>query len=156
MMASIVRLPLTIPLALALLLVLSGCGKEPDRVVSGATADGRWELTMKARKNSLRPGEALPVRLTLESLAGQPTTTFRDTIELVANAGTISPNRLIFTFVGSQDTSYVGGGATTLFSDWVTYTLSTSSRDANDSRQGEISALFRDVETVLKIRIIED
>lgn len=141
---------------LLLALLLAGCGDEPKRLVSGETADGRWELTMEARKNFLRPGEALPVRVTLESLAGQPTATFRDTIELVSNAGSINPSRLVFTFIGSQDTSYTGGGATTSFTDWVTYSLSTSSRDANDSRQGEISALFRDVETVLKIRIVED
>lgn len=142
---------------LTLWAVLSGCGEDPDRIVSRETEDGRWELTLEARKNSLRTGESLAVRVTLESLAGQPQSTFQDTIDLLSNAGSVSPNRLVFTFVGSQDTTYTGeGGNTTQFSDWITYTLSTSSGQANVNRQGEISALFRDLEAVLKIRIVED
>ena len=142
---------------MALSAILVGCGEEPDRIVSRETGDGRWELTLEARKNSLRTGESLAVRVTLESLAGQPQATFHDTIDLLSNAGSVSTNRLVFTFVGSQDTTYIGeGGNTTQFSDWITYTLSTSSGQANENRQGEISALFRDLEAVLKIRIVED
>ncbi len=141
---------------LAMSLVLGGCGDEPDRIVSAKTADGRWELTLEARKNSLRPEETLAVRVTLESLVGQPTETFRDTIDLLSNAGSVSPTRLVFTFVGSQDTTYTGQGNTTMFGDWVTYTMARKGTQANENRQGEISALFRDLEAVLKIRIIED
>ena len=108
---------------LAMALVLGGCGDEPDRIVSAKTADGRWELTLEARKNSLRPEETLAVRVTLESLEGQPMETFRDTIDLLSNAGSVSPTRLVFTFVGSQDTTYTGQGNTTTFGDWVTYTM---------------------------------
>ena len=139
----------------AALLVLVACGQEPDRIVSAETEDGRWELTLEARKNVLRSGENLAVRVTLKSLAGQPASTFRDTIDFVSNAGTVSPNRLVFTFVGTQDTTYAGTGNTTAYSDWVTYSLSTSSSQANENRQGEISALFRDLEAVLKIRIVQ-
>ena len=154
---------------LALSLTLGGCGEEPERIVSSETTDGRWELTLEARKNSLRPEETLAVRVTLESLVGQPTETFRDTIDFLSNAGSVSPTRLVFTFIGSQDTTYqrwlgdrwrnpppYTGGNTTLFGDWVTYTMAGKGTQANESRQGEISALFRDLEAVLKIRIIED
>ena len=143
-------------LVLAALLALVACSKEPKRIVTSETVDGRWELTLEARKNRLRPGESLPVRVTLVSLAGQPVSTFRDTIDFVSNAGTVTPSRLVFTFIGSQDTSYTGAGSTTTFGDWVTYSLSTSSSQANEDRQGELSALFRDLEAVLKIRIVED
>ena len=138
---------------LAVSLAVVGCGEEPERIVSAATADGRWELTLEARKNSLRREETLAVRVTLESLVGQPTETFRDTIDFLSNAGTVNPSRLVFTFVGSQDTTYTGEGNTTMYGDWVTYTLS---RSASAERQGELSALFRDLEAVLKIRIVED
>lgn len=141
---------------LAMSLALAGCGDEPERIVSAKTADGRWELTLEARKNSLRPEETLAVRVTLESLVGQPTETFRDTIDLLSNAGSVSPTRLVFTFIGSQDTTYTGQGNTTMFGDWVTYTMARKGTQANENRQGEISALFRDLEAVLKIRIIED
>ncbi len=156
--------------ALALSLTLGGCGEEPERIVSAETTDGRWELTLEARKNLLRPGEKLAVRVTLESLVGQPTETFWDTIDFLSNAGSVSPARLVFSFIGSQDTTYrrwlgdrwrnpppyTGEGNTTLFGDWVTYTMAGKGTQANESRQGEISALFRDLEAVLKIRVIED
>ncbi|MDA0335115.1 MAG: hypothetical protein O2782_08130 [bacterium] len=138
----------------AALLLLVACGKEPDRIVSAETEDGRWELTLEARRNVLRSGENLAVRVTLRSLAGQPAATFRDTIDFLCNAGTVSPNRLVFTFIGTQDTTYAGTGSTTTYSDWITYSLSTSSSQANENRQGEISALYRDLEAVLKIRIV--
>jgi hypothetical protein len=138
------------------LLALVACGEEPERIVSAETADGRWELTLEARKNTLRAGESLAVRVTLVSLAGQPASTFRDTIDFVSNAGTVTPSRLVFTFIGLQDTSYTGAGSTTTFGDWVTYSMSTSSSQANEGRQGELSAFFRDLEAVLKIRIVED
>jgi hypothetical protein len=136
------------------LLVLGGCGEQPDRIVSTETQDGRWELRLEARKNFLRPGESLAIRVVLESLAGQPAATFRDTIDFIGNSGSVSPSRLTFTFIGAQDTLYSGGGVTTKFSDWITYAM--SSRDATAERQGEVSAVFRDLEVVLKIRIIED
>ena len=148
--------PISMIIALGALLLFAACGDEPERIVSGETEDGRWELTLEARKNALRSGKALPVRVTLVSLAGQPAATFRDTIDFVANAGSVSPNRLVFTFVGAEDMTYTGVGNTTQFSDWVTYTLSTSSSQANEERQGEMSALFRDLEAVLKIRIVQD
>lgn len=149
------RLRISISL-LVLLSLVAGCGEKQDRLVSAETDDGAWELTLEARKNSLRRGEALPVRVTLVRLAGQPAQTMRDTIEFIANGGNVSPQRLVFTFVGSQDTTYTGDGFTTQFADWITYSLNSSTSQLPSGRQGEISALFRDVEAVLKIRVIDD
>ena len=115
---------------LAMSLALAGCGDEPERIVSAKTADGRWELTLEARKNSLRPEETLAVRVTLESLVGQPTETFRDTIALLSNAGSVSPTRLVFTFLGSQDTTYTGQGNPTLLRVWCTSTMARKRKPA--------------------------
>ena len=141
------------------MLVLSavfGCGEEPERIVSGTTDDGRFELTLEARKNSLKPGETLLVQVTVESLQGRLATSHADTINFFANAGTVQSNRLIFTFVGLDDTLYTGEGPTTSYTDWVTYTMSTSSTLASSDRQGEVIAQFRDLQAVLKIRIVRD
>jgi hypothetical protein len=143
-------------LAALMALSLWGCGEDPERLVSETTDDEGFEMTLEARKNFLRPGEKLLVQVTVESLQGQLTSTWKDTVNLFANAGTVEPSRLTFTFIGSADTLYTGGGVETRFSDWVTYTMSTSSSTANPDRQGEVIAQFRDLEAVLKIRIIDD
>ena len=69
------------------------------------------------------------MRVTLESLEGQPTETFRDTIDFLSNAGSVTPTRLVFTFIGSQDSTYTGEGYTTQYGDWVTYTLARQIAD---------------------------
>lgn len=142
--------------ALLAALLLAACGEEPERIASAQTLDGRFELALEARKNWLKPGETLAVRVTVTSLRGQLAQSLRDTVTLVANAGTVLPNRLVFTFVGRQDSLYAGGGVTTTFTDWVTYTMSTQTTQANPTRQGEVIALFQDLEAVLKIRIADN
>lgn len=141
---------------LAAALFVAGCGEEPDRVVGVETGDGVWSLTLEARKNELRRGESLPIRVSLQRLPGQPAETFRDTIEFVAANGSTTPQRLVFTFVGSQDSTYAGDGFTTGFVDWVTFTMNSSTSQLPTGRQAEVSALFRDVEAVLKIRVLDD
>lgn len=129
--------------------VAAGCS-EPDERVAAATADGAFELTLSAEKNWLRPGESLPVRLRLESVDGPLARTVRDTIEFLANNGSVSPARLIITFVGRSDT--VTGGVDEVYEDWLTFTVSSF---ASSSRQGEIHALFRDLHATLKVRIVD-
>lgn len=131
-----------------------GCGEEPKAAVTRATEDGRFSLTLEARKNSLKRGESLNVKVTVQSLQGPLEQTLRDTVLFVANAGTVTPSRLVFTLVGATDSLYQE--ATTTYSDWVTYTVSTQTTQASRTRQGEVQALFQDLEAVLKIRIVED
>ena len=135
---------------------LWGCGDEPDKLVNARSADGAFELTVEGRKNSLKRGESLALKVTVESLAGQLAETVRDTITFVANAGSVSPSRLVFTFVGRDDSLYSRGGIETTYTDWVTYTMSTSTTTAASDRQGEVMALYRDLEAVYKIRIVDD
>ena len=143
-------------LTLAAALWLAGCGEEPERIVSAQTGDGRFELTLEAHKNWLKPGETLAVRVTVTSLQGQLAQSLRDTVTFVANAGSVAPNRLVFTFVGRGDSLYGSDGVTTNYTDWVTFAMSALSSQANPARQGEVIALFQDLEAILKIRVAQD
>lgn len=129
--------------------VAAGCS-EPDKRVAAATADGAFELTLSAEKNWLRPGESLPVRLRLESVGGPPVQTTRDTVEILANNGSVHPTRLVVIFVGRSDT--LTAGVDEVYEDWLTFTLSSF---ASSARQGEVHALFRDLHATLKIRIVD-
>jgi len=127
-----------------------GCS-EPDSTVTRSTEDEQFEITLKAKKNHLTTGETLPILVTVESTTGQLVTTTRDAIDFVANLGSVSPSRLVFTFVGHDDS--VSTGVTTVYSEWVTFTL--GARPA-EGRQADLHALFRDLDTTLKIRIVEE
>lgn len=126
-----------------------GCS-EPDSTVTRSTEDEQFEITLKAKKNHLKLGEALPILVTVESTTGQLITTTSDTIDFVANLGSVWPSRLVFTFVGRDDS--VSTGVTTVYSEWVTFTLEQSA----EGRQADLHALFRDLDTTLKIRIVEE
>ena len=126
-----------------------GCS-EPDSTVTRSTEDEQFEITLKAKKNHLKLGEALPILVTVESTTGQLITTTRDTIDFVANLGSVWPSRLVFTFVGRDDS--VSTGVTTVYSEWVTFTLEQPA----EGRQADLHALFRDLDTTLKIRIVEE
>ncbi len=137
-------------LAVAPLVALAlGCS-EPDSTVTRSTEDEQFEITLKAKKNHLKSDEALPILVTVESTTGQLVTTTRDTIDFVANLGSVSPSRLVFTFVGRDDS--VTRGATTVYSEWVTFTLDQGYLLVG--RQADLHALFRDLDTTLKIRVV--
>ncbi len=136
-------------LALGLFLLL-GCA-EPNSSVTRSTSDAQFEIRLEARKQHLKSSEALPVWVEIERLAGQPTTSLRDTIDFVTNQGSVSPTRLVFTLIGLDDS--VSVGSTTTYGDWVTFTLGSR---PDESRQAELHALFRDLDAILKIRIVED
>lgn len=126
-----------------------GCS-EPDSTVTRSTEDEQFEITLKAKKNHLKLGEALPILVTVESTTGQLITTTSDTIDFVANLGSVWPSRLVFTFVGRDDS--VSTGVTTVYSEWVTFTLEQPA----EGRQADLHALFRNLDTTLKIRIVEE
>ena len=126
-----------------------GCS-EPDSTVTRSTEDEQFEITLKAKKNHLKSEEALPILVTVESTTGQLVTTTRDTIDFVANLGSVSPSRLVFTFVGRDDS--VSTGVTTVYSEWVTFTLDQGYLLVG--RQADLHALFRDLDTTLKIRVV--
>ncbi|MBT3346061.1 MAG: hypothetical protein HN712_24240 [Gemmatimonadetes bacterium] len=142
--------PLTMAALVLGMLLLSGCS-EPDTSVTRSTSDEQFELRLEARKNHLKSEESLPVWVEVERLAGRPASSFRGTVDFVTNQGSVSPNRLDFTLIGQDDS--VSVGPTTIYGEWVTFTLS---RSPADGRQAELHALFNDLDAILKIRIVEE
>ncbi len=61
---------LKIALLAACALLWTGCAEEPDRIVGATTADGRFEITLEAARDWVRPGDSLPVKVRVESLEG--------------------------------------------------------------------------------------
>jgi len=126
-----------------------GCS-EPDKRVVAASADGAFEVALSAKKNWLRPGDALPIRVEVVSLAGRLAATRRETMTFVVNNGSVTPSYLPITFVGRDDS--VTAGAEDTYRGWITF---TSSYSAAATDQGEVHALFGDIQATLKIRITE-
>lgn len=133
--------------AAALALLGVGCGKEPDRIVQSRTSDGAFALTLEAQANWVRPGESVPVLVRVESLTGPVSADLVETVELVADNGTVFPTVVMVTLTGPDAT---GAGAQSRYSQWVVFTASSM---ADSSSQGQVHALFRDVQATLLIRI---
>lgn len=134
-------------------LLLAGCA-EPDKAVTRATGDGRFAVSLEAEKNWLHPGESLPVRVRVESLAGPLEQGLVDTLKFVINNGflvsngALAPTQLVVTFAGTADSAAVG--AFRAYENWVVFQASPRATPQN---QGEIEALFQDAQATLKIRI---
>ena len=136
---------------------LSSCS-EPDKRITHSTGDGAFALTLEAERNWVRPDASLPVLVRLERLPGAADEEVNENIEFAVNNGAISPSRLSVFLAGANEE---GLGAERSFAAWVTFTADQA--QAEDSRgnvtgisaddQGEIHALFRDVQATFKIRI---
>lgn len=132
---------------------------EPDERVMGSTEDGAFVLILQAEENRVQAGESLPVQVRLERLSGRGTEEVDEDIKFVVNKGSLSPSSLSVDLAGADT---LGQGAEHVFIGWVTFTagapLSEDSRGnvtgVSAQDQGEIHALFRDVQTTLKIRIV--
>ena len=127
--------------------LLTGCA-EPGKQVTRPTADQRFSLSLRAEKNWLHPGELLPVRVRVESLAGPLEHSLVDTLKFVANSGVLIPQQLVVAFAGTADSAAAGVGS--VYENWVFFQASPRATPQN---QGEIEALFRDAQATLKIRI---
>jgi hypothetical protein len=133
------------------LIAAAGCS-DPDRSVSASSEDGAFEVTLTAKKNWLRRGESLPVRVVVESLDGQLAETTRETLSFVVNNGTVSPSYLTITFVGRDDSATAG--VEERYGGWITFVASPL--PSSEDRQGEVHALFKDIQATLKVRILAD
>ncbi len=90
---------------------------DPDSSITRSTDDGAFALTLKAKKNWVRPGDVLPIQVRLVSLRGELEETLSGRIEFVANVGRLDVDYLDFTLTGTSDalaTEYE-----TVFSDWI-------------------------------------
>ena len=119
---------------------------DPDSSITRSTDDGAFALTLKAKKNWVRPGDVLPIQVRLVSLRGELEETLSGRIEFVANAGRLDVDYLDFTLTGTSD------ALETVFSDWIEFASFSS---ADEKEQGEVHALFRDLQVTLKIRFAE-
>ncbi|MEW6749985.1 MAG: hypothetical protein AB1505_03295 [Candidatus Latescibacterota bacterium] len=133
--------------AVASVLLGPGCGEEPDRIVQSQTADGAFALTLEAQSRWARPGERVPILVTLESLRGPVPADLEEGIELVADSGTVFPTLVVATLAGPDST---GAGAQSRYAEWVVFTASAT---ADSRARGEVHALFRDIEATVRIRI---
>ena len=122
---------------------------DPDSSITRSTDDGDFALTLKAKKNWLRPGDVLPVQVRLKSLRGELEETLSGRIELSANVGRLDVDYLDFTFTGTSDT--LATEHETVFADWIEF-ASFSSTD--EIEQGELHAIYEDLQVTLKIRFV--
>ncbi|MBM3278526.1 MAG: hypothetical protein FJY95_10665 [Candidatus Handelsmanbacteria bacterium] len=128
-------------------LLLAGCA-EPDQQVTRFTADNRFALSLQTEKNWLHPGEMLPVRVRVESLAGPLEHGLVDTLKFLVNNGALAPVQLVVAFAGTADSAAFG--VSSIYENWVIFQASPRATPQN---QGEIIALFQHAQTTLKIRI---
>jgi hypothetical protein len=135
-------------ISIVVMALLLGCAEEPERIVGTTTEDGRFELTLEAVRDWVRPGDSLPVQVRLESLRGPLAEALETEIEFVVNNGNVSPSSLTIQFAGADDEVPVG--VERVFETWVTFVADSR---AGADVQGEIHALFMNVRTTLKIRI---
>jgi hypothetical protein len=135
-------------ISIVVMALLLGCAEEPERIVGTTTEDGRFELTLEAVRDWVRPGDSLPVQVRLESLRGPLAEALETEIEFVVNNGNVSPYSLTIQFAGADDEVPVG--VERVFETWVTFVADSR---AGADVQGEIHALFMNVRTTLKIRI---
>lgn len=123
---------------------------ESDENITRSTADGQFSLTMEAKQNWVRYGDSLPVFVRLTSLNGELSDTQEFDIEFLPTNGSVSPSNLSFTFTGTSDST------ATVFeteqSAWIEFESESASRAS--STQAEIHALFQNLQTTFKIRLV--
>ena len=133
---------------LATVVLIWSCS-EPDKQVSRSTADGSFSLVLEGERNWVHPGQSLPIRVTVESLAGPLQEGVFEEVEFVVNNGSVNPTKLTVVMAGIADS--LASGPETEYSDWITFKASSS---LSSERQGEIHAIFVDALATLKIRIV--
>jgi hypothetical protein len=138
-----------------------GCAEEPSRIVGSTTEDGRFEITLEAARDWVRPGDSLPIKVRIEQLVDTLDEDLSVEIEFIVNNGSVSPSSLEVEFLApyvadadddeqAERDEVIREGGARIFEQWLTFEAD-SRTDA--SVQGEIHALFLDIRSTLKIRI---
>ncbi len=129
-----------------------GACSEPEENITGSTGDNLFALRMVADKNWVHKGDSLPIRVTLESLTGAFLEERTERIEFLVNNGSVSPSSgLTFTFEARDDSLGIAGDASQ--SEWITF---KADRTFSSSIQGEVIALFEDLQVTYKIRFVDE
>ena len=128
-----------------------GACSEPEENITGSTGDSLFALRMEAEKNWVRDDDDLPIRVTLQSLTGAFLEERTERIEFLVNNGSVSPSSLTVTFEARDDSLAIAGD--TSQSEWITF---SADRAFSSSIQGEVIALFEDLQVTYKIRFVDE
>lgn len=128
-----------------------GACSEPEENITGSTGDSLFALRIEADKNWVREGDDLPIRVTLQSLTGAFLEQRTERISFLVNNGSVSPSSLTVTFEARDDS--VGIAGDTSQSEWITFSADGA---FSTSIQGEVIALFEDLQVTYKIRFVDE
>lgn len=127
-----------------------GC-TEPAKEIIGNTADGQFELTLRADPNWVRPSGTLLVELVVRRLDPTAQLDFSDRISLVASNGTVTPISVTPDFSPALGDSI----EKQVYQSWIEFRApATSFSGPTGEQQGELSALFREARATFKVRIV--
>ena len=127
-----------------------GCS-EPAKEILGTTSDGKFEVTLRADPNWVRPSSTLLVELVVRRLDPLAQLGFGDNISLVANNGTITPSTITPSFAPAVGDSI----EKQVFQTFLQFRAPTPSfNSAGGEQESEIQAIFRDVKTTFKVRVV--
>ena len=127
-----------------------GC-TEPAKEIVGSTADGQFELILRADPNWVRPSGTLLVELVVRRLDPTAQLNFSDRIDLVASNGTVTPASLTPDFSPALGDSI----EKQVYQSWISFRApATSFNGPTGEQQSELSALFREARATFKVRIV--
>lgn len=127
-----------------------GCS-EPAKEILGNTADGEFELVLRADPNWVRPNGTLLVALQVRRLDPRAQLDVNDHIRLVANNGTLTPTSVTPDFSPALGDTV----ASQVYQTWVEFRApSISFSGPTGEQQSEIYAIFRDLRATFKVRVV--
>ena len=127
-----------------------GCS-EPAKEILGTTSDGKFEMTLRADPNWVRPSSILLVELEVRRLDPLAQLGFSDNITLVANNGTVTPTSVTPSFAPAVGDSV----EKQVFQTFLQFRAPTPSFNSTGGiQESEIQAFFRGVKTTFKVRVV--
>lgn len=133
-----------------LLMCLMGCS-EPAKEILGTTSDGKFEVTLRADPNWVRPSSTLLVELMVRRLDPLAQVGFNDRISFVVNNGTITPTSVTPSFAPAVGDSI----EKQVFQTFLEFRAPTPSfNSAGGEQESVIHAIFRDVQSTFKVRVV--
>lgn len=135
-------------------LCVMGCS-EPAKEIFGTTSDGQFELTLRADPNWVRPSATLLIALSVRRLDPTAQLSFNDRISFVVNNGSISPASVTPDFSPALGDSV----EKQVYQTWLEFRAPNAgfgSSSSDKEQESEIHALFRNLRSTFKVRIVPD
>lgn len=127
-----------------------GCS-EPAKEILGTTSDGKFEVVLRADPNWVRPSSTLLVELLVRRLDPLAQLGVNDRVSLVVNNGTVTPLSVTPNFAPAVGDSV----EKQVYQTRIEFRAPSPSFGSSGSeQQSEIHAIFRDVQTTLKVRVV--